>query len=275
MIESILLAVDVSDGSSVAGDYALDLAGRFDASVHCLYVLDDHLINMPHWADYGAVSLPTLTFKDDMRALLETQADLALSRFQEKAEPTGVPFETEKRTGIPAHTVLEAAKANDLLIMGRRGESNQLDASLELGSTTEKVLRKSHLPVLIAPASFSSIERVVIGFDGSERASATMHYAIEFAERLELPVLAVSVHDDEAVADKRLETVRHYAQDHHVSIETHATSGEVAAAILDQLQENDLIAIGAFGENRMREFLFGSTTETLLKIAPCPVLLHR
>lgn len=275
MIESILLAVDVSDVSSVAGDYALNLAQRFDASVHCLYVLDSHLINMTHWADYGAVSLPTLTFKDDMQVLLDTQADLALSRFSDKAEPTGVPFETEKRTGIPAHTILEVAKASDLLIMGRRGESNQLDASLELGSTTEKVLRKSRLPVLVAPSSFTSIERVVIGFDGSERASATMHYAIEFAERLELPVLAISVHDDTDTANKHLATVRQYAQDHHVNIDTHAASGEVAAAIIDQLQENDLIAIGAFGSNRVREFLLGSTTETLLKIAPCPVLLHR
>ncbi|MEM6429599.1 MAG: universal stress protein [Deinococcota bacterium] len=274
MIESILLAVDVSDVAAVCGDYAVHIAARLDARVHCLYVLDQRLINMPHWTDYGAVSLPTMTFKDDMQALLDTQADLALGRFRDKADPAGITFELQKRDGIPARTILEQVRVNDLLMIGRRGESNQLDDSLELGSTAEKILRRSHCPVLVTPGIFTPISRIVLGFDGSERASATMRYAVEFAKRLTLPLTTVSVGDDAEVS-LHLKTVQDYAHDHNINLTTQAASGNPADEILDLASPGDLIAIGAFGSNRLREFFLGSTTEMILKRAVCPVLLHR
>jgi nucleotide-binding universal stress UspA family protein len=274
MIKSILLAVDVSDVAATCGEYAVHIATGLNAHVHCLYVLDQRLINMPYWTDYGAISLPTLTFKDDMQALLDTQADLALDRFRDSASSVGIQFEIQKRGGVPARTILEQARVSDLLMIGRRGESNQLDDSLELGSTAEKVLRNSHCSVLVTPGLFTPISRIVLGFDGSERASATMRYAVELAERLNLTIIAVSVGDD-AQTNLNLKTVRTYASDHNISLETHAASSDPAATLLGLSGPGDLIAIGAFGSNRLREFFLGSTTEMILKQATCPILLHR
>ncbi len=49
------------------------------------------------------------------------------------------------------------------------------------------------------------------------------------------------------------------------------------ATIIDEAEEYDpgLIVIGAFGNNKLLELLFGSTTKQILTESNCPVLLCR
>lgn len=275
MIQSILLAVDASDNAKVATSYATFFATRLDAVLDVVYVVDSRLVNTPYWTDYGAISLPTTRFTEEMQEVLEQQGKLLLEEVQEGAKQAGVQCRSEVRTGIPAAQILEAAKDCDLIIMGRRGESSRLEQGGGIGAVAERVLRSAKQPVLATSTEFQEIKRVLLGFDGSDRARAAMNYAVELAKRLDVPATALSVHDDEAIAEERLQTVHNYAQAHDLSVTLLPLSGDPVEVMLETAAEGDLIAMGAFGEGRIREWLLGSTTESVLRLGEQPVLLHR
>lgn len=275
MIGSILLAVDASPATSGTLDFARFLAARLGANVRAAYVIDSRLTNMSYWTDYGALSLPTTTYSEEMNELLQAQGKELLSRVETALAEDGLGAETEIRTGLPAEQILNAAETADLVILGRRGESSKLSESAGLGAVVERVIRGSRGPVLVAPERFVPPRRIVLGYDGSERAREAMVYAAELAERLGLPLLAVSVHDDERTALERLETVRAYAQGRKLELHTLPANGDPVDVLLSELGEGDLLAIGAFGEGRVRAWLLGSTTEAILRTSTQPVLLHR
>lgn len=275
MIRSILLAVDASENAKVAMAYANFLGYKLEASLQAVYVSDTRIINAPYWTDVGAVSLPLTPFSNQMREVLESQGHSLMDEVTEKAKKAGVRVRTELRMGFPATEILAAAQGSDLIVLGRRGESSSLESQRGLGAVAERVVRGSTQPVLVASEEFQDIRRIFLGFDGSERARAAMTYAVELATRLTLPLLAVSVQQDEELAKERLETVSSYAQAHDLDVTTLALQGDPADAILAEVEEGDLIAMGAFGEGRVREWLLGSTTEAVLRAAEQPVLLHR
>jgi len=274
MIRSLLLAVDASPWGKVAATYATYLCYKLDATLDAVYVMDSRLINMPYWTDYGAISLPT-RFASEMQELLSTQGAAVLSQLQENAEKVGITCRTELRKGIPATQILEAAQDCDLIILGRRGESSRLEEAKGLGAVAERVLRSSKMPVILTDERYAELTRVLLGYDGSDRAREAMVYAAELAARLTIPMLAISVHDRLELAEEQLNTVTAYAEAHHLELTTLALQGDPVEAILNQAMYSDLIAIGAFGEGRVRAWLLGSTTEAILRSSTQPVLLHR
>ncbi len=278
MIGSLLVAVDASDNAKVAVSYAVYLCKELGAALSAVFVIDTRMINMPYWTDYGALSLPVTNFSTQMQEVLGDQGKRVLARVEEDA--AGVKLRTELRTGVPATEILEAARESDLIVLGRHGETHQTEEAGGsspggLGATAERVLRTAADPVLIAPNTFQEPTRVLLCYDGSSRASETMNYAAELAKRLKLPLAALSAHDDENVAKERLERVARYMDAQGLDVTTFSRQGDAVEVILGETQPGDLLAMGAFGEGRIREWLLGSTTESVLRATKQPVLLHR
>lgn len=60
-------------------------------------------------------------------------------------------------------------------------------------------------------------------------------------------------------------------------VQAEIRQGEVESALHDYQTEHgiDLLVMGAYGHSRIRQFLVGSTTTTMLRTATMPVLLLR
>jgi len=134
MFETILIATDGSDSVRRAVAVALDLADRFDATVHALSVVDANEVD----------SSPE-TVREQLRAALSEQADEALSSI---AAATDQPVETAVREGRPATEISTYAREIDADVVatgtrGRHGENRFL-----LGSVAERVVRTCPVPVL-------------------------------------------------------------------------------------------------------------------------------
>ncbi|HXX39213.1 MAG TPA: universal stress protein [bacterium] len=80
---------------------------------------------------------------------LEQVGRAALDKTTREIEGTGVPVTTAYRTGDPSAEIMKAAQeiGADMIVVGSRG-LGQI-GGLILGSVSERVLHRAHLPVLV------------------------------------------------------------------------------------------------------------------------------
>ena len=142
MFRSILCPVDFSAHSERALRYALDLAALAKAHLTILTVVD---------AFMDAATIASRTHDT-----LSAQTQQEIKSLLERATATrGQPYE---RVGIaievgePAREILKQVEESeaDLIVMGTQGLEGP--KRLFFGSTTERVLRESRVPVLAVPA---------------------------------------------------------------------------------------------------------------------------
>jgi nucleotide-binding universal stress UspA family protein len=134
MFDTIVIATDGSESVRRAVDVALDIAERFDATVHALYVIDE-----------GEVQSSPEQVREAMRTALDESGETALATVE---SATDRPVTTAVREGRPATAIREYATANDadMVAMGTRGRHGE--NRFLIGSVAERVVRTCPVPVL-------------------------------------------------------------------------------------------------------------------------------
>lgn len=134
MFDTVVIATDGSTSGRRAVTVALDVAHRFEASVHALYVVDETQVD----------GLPE-DVHDDVRDALEAQADESLDAVEAAADK---PVTVTVREGDPAAEIIEYADEidADMVATGTRGRHGE--HSFIIGSVAEAVVRDCPVPVL-------------------------------------------------------------------------------------------------------------------------------
>ncbi len=138
--KAILVAIDFSDSSDNAFQMALSMARKFDAKLIVL-----HVINEP--IDLRGFYVPHISFEKLEEEIMEG-AKKMMDSFCHRNLADYANHECMIVAGIPFEQIIGQAeeKSADLIVMGTHGRAG-LDHVL-FGSTAEKVVRKSPLPVL-------------------------------------------------------------------------------------------------------------------------------
>lgn len=278
MIKNILVAIDGSEHSRSAVEHALWLAGRFGSALTGLHVVDIVSLEGPFLHDIsGSLGFePYLDFSSKLREVLQQRGKDLLAEFSERCQEAGVRAETASSVGVIANEICERARTHDTVVVGHRGLNERFSTGL-LGGTTESVTRKSPKPVLVCPMRFEPIERPLLAYDGSARASNAMQMAADFCASAGLPLTVLHVCREEAAAAKVLAEAARYLESYEIETSSLHVSGhppeEIVSAIGDG--KHDLLFIGAYGHSRIVEMVLGSTTEFVLRNAACPVFLSR
>lgn len=95
------------------------------------------------------------------------------------------------------------------------------------------------------------------------------------------PNLTFEVHNYQHLlqedAEKRLGTIAHEVKEKGMEARAVVGLGDAAGEIVRVAEEQriDLIVIATFGKTGWRRFAFGSVTEKVVRLAPCPVLTVR
>lgn len=139
----ILVPVDFSPTSLNAVRVAVGIAAP-GGDLTLLHVIDENFID-----DAVAAALGK---SEDITARLREQAEANFANALESIETTDVTVERMIVVGAPFVEILKIARDLDLpmIVMGVRGRSTQPE-DLLFGSTAEKVLRGSRVPVLCVP----------------------------------------------------------------------------------------------------------------------------
>ena len=146
MYDTILVPTDGSDTAEYAVEHAIDLAEKYDADVHALYVVDTSAIDV----SLGTEQVDRIRqgkFGDMPE--LEQRANEATGVVAAKAEAHEIRVTEAVVAGQPHKQISSYAVDNDvdLIVMGSAGRSGVRRALL--GSVAERTLRSTKIPVLV------------------------------------------------------------------------------------------------------------------------------
>jgi nucleotide-binding universal stress UspA family protein len=136
MYDVILVPTDGSPAAERAVDHAVELAAKFDATVHTLYVVDVAL--------YSSLEAGV----DAVIEALEEEGRTAVDAVASRCAEAGVAAETTVLVGT-VHRAIETYVTDndvDLVVMGTHGRKG-IERFL-LGSVAERTVRTSSVPVL-------------------------------------------------------------------------------------------------------------------------------
>ena len=289
-IRRILAATDLSGPSRHAVDRAVRLADETGARLAALHVVGQ-----------GAVDgLRRMLGEDtpEVEARILDEARGALDRLLAELVATrSVSAEARVAVGVIVGEIVAQAEAEDadLLVLGARGEG--FLRHLLLGTTAERLLRKTNRPVLLVrQLPHDHYRRVVVAVDFSASSVAALRLARTLAPAAELVLLHAFEVPFEGklqfagVTDVAIARYRHQArQDALRELEAFAAAagsaaagarlsvhhGEPSRVILEREQQEDcdLLVVGKRGKSVVEELLLGSVTKHVLAEASGDVLV--
>lgn len=221
----------------------------------------------------------------DRLSVLEEARSLAAARTAETfariaADEFGIAAETETacaRLYEEADTIARAARTRDLTLISIGPE---VLADRDLAETT---LFGSGRPVLVYPETVEvepreRFDRVAIAWDGSRAAARAVGDALPILHAAgEVRVFTALGDKPEAVKDAAGPLVRHL-RGHDIAakiderVDHDRSIGGRLAEYVGETQP-DLLVMGGYGHARLREFILGGATQSVLESPPCPVLL--
>ena len=294
----ILSPTDLSELSVRPVTYAAALARLYKASLTILHVVPTfEPAPVRSAAIGGAVQTVYPVSREEVLAALERTTQAA------GTASTDLALVTE--AGNPPTMILEQAVSipADLVVMGTHGRSGFERAMM--GSVAEKVLRKAPCPVLLVPPHAVDAPPADVGFknilcpmDFSPAALQAFGFALDLAEQTNGSVTVLHIiewlaeHEPSPYAGfdiagyrqhlindahQRLQALDSGPPDKDGPIRNVVALGRPHRQILRTAAESkpDLIVMGAQGRGGIGLTLFGSTTQQVVREAPCPVLTVR
>jgi nucleotide-binding universal stress UspA family protein len=201
--------------------------------------------------------------------------------------------------GRPAEAIAHSAKREraDLLIIGSRGVTEF--QPMLLGSVSQKVLLQVSCPVLLVKKPSHDLMRLVLGTDGSveswkavawlEQLSETIRPTVTASviaplplEGVRVPAVAVAVGDQvegmlrrevQQLVSRVVGTLRNAG----FSAKEMVMAGHPGAELvkLARRERTDLVTVWSRSGRSVHEYFMGSIADTVVRYAPCSVLVHR
>jgi len=188
--------------------------------------------------------------------------------------PEGIAVTSLQRHGNLFENVQDLEPKMRMLILGLSGQKHEGQDRV-VGEQVEEVIRSLHVPILLVNTPFSEPKKVMIAYDGSSSAKKALETVVKTPLLGDVERHIVCVESTAKKAEQTLEEAKKIAG--NVDMVYAPLEGE-ATHELHKYQESQniqMIAMGAFSHNRLRDKLFGSFTAKMIAGAKVPLLLLR
>ena len=280
----VLAAIDASAYTESICRHASWAAMRLGAPLEIVHVIDPTEQTAPvdlsgnlALGEQETLLLQLSALDEERSKLSRERGRLLLQQAQQFAASAGADAVVRMRHGGVSDTLLELENDVRLFVVGKRGEHADF-ARCHLGSEVERIVRSVHRPLLVASREFRPVKRALIAFDGSAttRKAVEMVTASPLFRGLQVHVVTVGKGDPGASA-AGLDWARGTLADTGISVTARAIAGEPEDAIAAYVRDEavDLLVMGAYGHSPIRHLILGSTTTTMIRTSPVPVLMFR
>lgn len=223
---------------------------------------------------------------DEAKALDEANqaARLYLAGVEKKLEDMGVNTDTTLGFGNPDNEIAEEAARNGATMIAMAARSTQFWERGILGSTTDRVVNASPMPVIVfkpmeglEDAVTVNPEHIVIAVDGSDESERAVEPSVKLAKQIGAKVALVHVlkRDNERKRQHAEDYLKQLATKIGGEAETGVVSGDTDEEIVLFADRFDrpMIAMAEHGGFSIGRWLRGSTTDKVIRNAGYPVLV--
>lgn len=279
-IKKILVAIDRSGMAEEALKRAISIAKEKEAQLIVMHVVEPSFIESPFVRPIDEnkikkevkMRVEKLTSEEDIEYVLFVESGSAAASISLKVKNLNV----------------------DLLVIGTHGKDDI--SSNYFGSTTLKLIQKTHIPVLVvkneakyaykemlAPTNLSDYSKESILFARTLFDTTALKYLHAYVTVDELQALTYRIS-----ADQQGQFKKELLTDAHIALEKFAKDvgeGEMVLVgynasinedLLDYIVRDNagLLVLGSKGVGNLNSFLFGSTASYLVRSSPMDVLVY-
>lgn len=257
--KKILAAFDFSDSSRLAWKHAAALAASCKAELEAVYIEPwQSGVDLMPPAGLNASKIRTLRAK--IRAIVGDSAKITVLE------------------GDPAKTILNRAARTrpDLIVMGTHGRKGF--QRFLLGSTAESVIRGAHIPVLVARGPVRAVRAILAPVNFTPYSDYGFTYAAGAGAVLSAKVTALHVAADPIWAGNPRYHLAGLLNKLPPSVlercrpESKEAVGDAVTGILKAAKGHDWLVLVAHEKSVIKDAVFGTTVERVLRRAPIPVL---
>ncbi len=275
----ILVALDESRWSAAAATTALRLASACPADVDLCAV---HVVPVAPLSGVllrdlaGLMGFEPVLVPEQVDAVYRARGQALLDRFAARCEAAKLSHRVLLDSGNTVTRLVHHAGDCDLVICGVRGEQEEQDPGTG-GGTMERLVKRCPVSLLIVNDTAPRLERVAIGYDGSEGAQGAVKAVRHLAEVIAFEACLLHVHEAGSPPDALLRPAQESLERGGIQTRAIALEGEaheaLAAGAIDA--GADLLALGYRGRSWLSDVLLGRVTEYLLGELPIAMLVAR
>jgi nucleotide-binding universal stress UspA family protein len=272
MIKDIVVNLTGASPQDFSANYAVSMAELFDAHVAGIAFVYEPVIP---GTVMGGIPSDLIEAQRDENAKAAREA---AGRFETAARSAGVSAETrilDASVAGAADLFGRAARRFDLAVVGQAGAGEGAAEELLI----EGALFESGRPIVVVPHTQTrpaTLERVLVCWDGSRPATRAIADALPFLQLAKaIDIVAVSGERGKGGELVGTNMARHLAR-HGLSVTLKRISAgntDVPAAIRMEAEGADFMVMGGYGHSRLREFILGGVTRTVLASSTIPVLM--
>ena len=291
--KKILCATDFSDFSNHTVNYGVALAKEFGARL-----IICHVIDLSSVAIYGEFQLDPV---GQQKRIIED----ANEQLEALTGDQPVEWEPLITVGKPADEIIRAVEERDidLVISATRGRSGL--KRLILGSVTERLMLTLPCPLLVlrspehdfvkTPDQVIKLKKILVGCDFSPDSVQAFNHALSLAQEFQAELHLANVIEPPAqpnlmkdhtsaidkiqgdyrnlITQKLKEMVPEEARN-WCTPQTSILEGQPDEALAKYAESNDvdMIVMGIRGHGLVKTLFLGSTTDRIVRRAPCPIL---
>lgn len=270
--KTILVHIDSDQRCATRVDIAIRMAMQHKAHLVALYA------QAPFFPPgYLLEAGPAIVEAHDKAA----KEDLARTAEDFTQQVSALGFKNvEWRTTLdhPVAAVTEHAQYADLVIISQSDPAARAAGGEDFPA---RVVLAAGRPVLLLPyiGSFPTLgNRILVAWNASHEATRAVTDAIPLLRLADKVVLMSIDPEHDASASLPIEDIVHHLARHGVHVEVMKGQGadiDVGNELLSRTADlgSDLLVMGGYGHSRLREWVLGGVTRTLLESMTIPVLM--
>ena len=274
MIEDIVVNLSLGDNGGVVANYAVSVAETFDAHLAGVAFIFDPIVPVS-----GVGYVPPEVI-DTQVADNQAASKDAIDRFNTAASHAGVssePISPNESAAGSGNKFARIARRFDLAVVGQCDpEANSIEEII-----AESTLFESGRPMIVVPYIQKGplkLDLVMVCWDGSRPAARAIADAMPFLEKAKRVELVIVTNDSGKEDEIEGADMGQHLARHGLDVEVkRINSGgiDVADALLSHAADSgaDFIVMGGYGHSRLREFILGGVTQSMLRSLTVPALL--
>ena len=275
MIKDVILNLEHNKSRDSVRDYAITLAEAFSAHLTGVAFTDgtNNLVSL--MAEFSSVHIA------DLLTIEQEVARNAIERYE--AAVKGRLLSVEHRLVMQSYVGAPVkfstmARRYDLSVIMQSGDEKWFNNDKIIEST----LFESGRPILVVPyiqAEELKLDRIVCCWDGSRAAARAINDAIPLLKRSKIVELLIAANGKtvEEEENRGVEISSHLNR-HGVNVDVEIVQAEdvdVTDVILSRIADTSasMIVMGGYGHSRLREFILGGVTRSVLTTMTVPVFI--